>query len=96
MKIGVLNEMLSGIEFGSSLPFVNGENPANGNPFTLKWHVVRNMPFDVQFKFPCECFVDRVEVSFGKNTHLSYNDTMSHARHRGCARNRHLHSSGMC
>ena len=71
MKIGVLNELLSGIEFCSSLPFVNGENPANGNPFTLKWHVVRNMPFDVQFKFPCECFVDRVEVSFGKNTCLS-------------------------
>jgi len=78
MRIGKLNDLLSGISFeytftGSKLiPQTQlAGNPAKGETFALKWETVRDGGISLHFTLPKPAFVDRLAVTVGEKTALT-------------------------
>ena len=77
MKIGLLNELLSDLEFsfgfeGSErkLETISMGNPILGSPISISWQVARNSPIELSVKIPEEAFIDCVEIEMGEETKL--------------------------
>jgi len=78
MKIGILNELVTGITCqvtfaGSHLtPCGSGSaNPAESQPLFLKWEITRDTPVTLHFTFPKTCFIDRATLKLGEKTALT-------------------------